>query len=338
MSPGGRRKQSTIQYNIGMTATNYDKTAWDKRLEILGGGILQSSAWADFQQTIDRPAVRDSGGNWAWQGFIRHSRGLNYVIVPYGPVVHSGASEALQSALRAARERGADFVRLEPTGMVTPGDIQTLGGRQIKEVQPQHTFVLDLTPDEADLKAGLESGHRNRVNGTAKRGIMIEQVRDMSPIDDFLRLMADTAQHAGITNYPDWYYRSLAEVLIAKGVASFYVSRVEGQVASVSLIYDWGGVRNYAHTGNDQQLNRHYKVAVSACWQMILDAKAAELKRFDFWGAAPDDSADHAWAGITSFKRAFGGERVQTLGTWDIPIKQTKYRAYEVYRKLRGFK
>lgn len=313
----------------------YDKAIWDKRLEILGASILQSSAWADFQTIIDRPALRCSGGNWAWQGFVRRSHGLHYVIVPYGPVVHSNAPEALQSALSAAREQGADFVRLEPVGLVSLDQIKALGGRQIKEVQPQHTFVLDLTPSEVDLRAGLESGHRNRVNGTARRGIVIEQVRDMSPMDDFLRLMHDTALRAGINNYPDWYYRSLAEVLIAKRVASFYVSRVENQVSSVSLVYDWGGTRSYAHTGNDQHLNRQYKVAVSACWQMIIDAKASGLSKFDFWGAAPDDSADHAWAGITSFKRAFGGERVQTLGTWDIPIKQSKYRAYRAYRLLR---
>lgn len=314
----------------------YDKSAWDTRVKILGGGILQSSSWADFQAALDRPSVRNHGSHWAWQGFERRSRGLFYLIVPYGPTVYSQASEALQSVVDASRQGGYDFIRLEPRGLVYEAELQALGARQIKEVQPQHTFVLDLQPDEEALRRGLESGHRNRINTTAKRGITIRQVKDLQPLDDFLRLMADTAQHARIVNYPDSYYRTLAETLVPQGVASFYVSEVEGKVASVSLVYDWGTTRSYAHTGNDQALNRQYKVAVSAAWAMILDAKAAGLTQFDFWGAAPDDSADHKWAGITSFKKAFGGERVSTLGTWDIPLKKSKYRAYQVYRKLRG--
>ena len=319
------------------TMTNFEPTVWDMQIAQLGGGILQSTAWAEFQEIVGREAVRaSSAGEWAWQGFMRSSKGLRYLILPYGPVVQKNAAEALRSIVFSAEEQEVDFVRIEPISAVTEADLRAAGARKITEVDPQHTFVLDISQPEEDLRRGLQSGHRNRVNTTEKRGIVIRQVQDMSPMDDFLRLMADTAAHAHITNYPDSYYRHLAETLIGKDVASFYVSSVAGKVASVSLVYDWGDTRSYAHTGNDQALNREYKVAVSAAWKMIKDAKAAGLARFDLWGAAPDDSADHKWAGITAFKKGFGGERVTTLGTWDIPIKKTKYRAYQVYRKLRG--
>lgn len=333
-----REELSRIGYNkiMNIPTDRFDRQAWDKRIQILDGGILQGAGWADFQESINRPTLRESGSNWAWQGFVRSSRGLKYLIVPYGPLVHSNASAAIQSVLTQARAAGCDFVRFEPRGTISLTEIKSHGGRQIGEVQPQHTFVLDLTPTEEELRKNLQSGHRNRINTTAKRGITIRQVKDMSPMDDFLRLMADTAAHAHIVNHPDWYYRSMAEVLVGEGIASFYVSEVAGQVASVSLVYDWGDTRSYAHTGNSQALNREYKVAVSAAWQMILDAKSAGLTKFDFWGAAPDDNPAHKWAGITSFKKAFGGELVSTLGSWDVPLKQHKYRAYHFYRKLRG--
>lgn len=317
--------------------TNFELTIWDTQISQLGGGILQSTSWAEFQETIGREAVRASVSNsWAWQGFLRSSKGLKYLFLPYGPVIQKNASEALHSIIFSAEEQEVDFVRLEPIGSVTENDMLAVGARKISEVDPQHTFILDISQSEDDLRRGLQSGHRNRVNTTEKRGIVIRQVQDMSPMDDFLRLMADTAARAHITNYPDSYYCHLAETLVDKGVASFYVSTVAGKVASVSLVYDWGDTRSYAHTGNDQALNREFKVAVSAAWKMIIDAKAAGLTKFDFWGAAPDDSADHKWSGITAFKKGFGGERTTTLGTWDIPIKKAKYQAYQVYRKLRG--
>lgn len=315
----------------------YDPTVWDDAVAKLGGGVLQSKAWADFQAVVGRDAVRAmEAEKWAWQGFIRTAPRLRYLMLPYGPVIARDAAEALGSLVFAGEDQDADFVRIEPIGNITADDLQAVGAKKISEVEPQFTFVVDLTKPEEELKSALDSGHRNRVNTTEKRGIRIEQIRDTSPTPDFLRLMRDTASHAGIKNHADSYYELMAESLIGAGVASYYVSTVEGQPASISLVYDWGGRRYYAHTGNDQALNRQYKVAVSAVWRMMLDAKAVGLRSFDFWGAAPDDSPGHKWAGITSFKKGFGGERVGTIGTWDIPIHRTKYRTYTLYRKLRG--
>lgn len=317
--------------------TQQGVTVWDQQVASLGGGILQGLAWAQFQESIGREAVRASSADeWAWQGFVRQSKGLRYLMLPYGPVIKKNATDALQSAVSAGSSAKVDFVRLEPIGNVAEQDLRQFGAYKITEVDPQHTSILDISQSEEDLRRGLQSGHRNSINTTEKRGIVIRQVRDTSPLDDFLRLMADTAAHAHIHNYPDSYYKNLASTLVDAGVASFYVSSVVGQVASIGLIYDWGETRYYAHIGNDQVLNRRHKVAVSAAWKMIMDAKMAGSTKFDFWGVAPDDSASHKWAGITAFKKAFGGESVATLGSWDIPIKKPKYRAYQVYRKLRG--
>ncbi len=318
---------------------SFDAQDWNKRIQTLGGDILQSAEWADFQARLGRDVVRAQGADWAWQGFIRRAKGLRYLLIPYGPVIKSSAAEALHAAAIAGAEQEADFVRLEPVGRVDGDVFRTHGirARRITELNPQHTFVLDLSPSLEDLRAKLDSGHRNRINTTDKRGIVVRQIRNMTPFQDFVRLMNTTAAHAHIVQYSEGYYLQLCESLIEKGIASFYVSTVEGGTpASISLVYDWGGTRTYAHTGNDQQLNRQYHVAVSAAWRMISDAKDLGLEHFDFWGAAPDDSANHAWAGITAFKRGFGGVRISTVGTWDIPVKPGKYAAYHLYRRIRG--
>ena len=331
--------KAVANYGTITDMQDFDARAWDQKMQDLGGGILQSAAWADFQARMGRDVVRAQSADWAWQGFIRRAKGLRYILIPYGPVVQGSAAEALQSAVITGAEQEADFVRLEPIGHVDDDIFRTHGirARRITELDPQHTFVLDLSSSLEELRAGLDSGHRNRINTTDKRGIAVRQVKNMTPFQDFMRLMHATATHAHIVNYPESYFLQLCESLIEKGIASFYVSTVEdGKPASISLVYDWGGTRTYAHTGNDQQLNRQYHVAVSAVWRMICDAKDQGLMRFDFWGAAPDDSADHAWAGITAFKKGFGGARVRTIGTWDIPMKPGKYAAYHLYRRVRG--
>ena len=309
---------------------------WDEQMGALGGGVLQSSSWAEFQQAVDRPLVRDNGDEWAWQAFERRSRGLVYLFSPYGPVVLKNATEALQSIVRAALERGLDFVRLEPIGAITAEAIKSLGGRQIDEVEPACTALLDLTKSEEELKGGLSSSHRNRINTAAKRGLEVKSTTDLQTTELFLEFMHDTAKRAHITNYSDVYYRKMAEVLIPTGLARYYVTYGNGQPISCSLIFDWQGTRYYAFTGNDQVLNRQFNGSVYSVWAMIMEAREAGLTKFDFWGIAPTDDQSHAWAGITAFKLAFGGQRVATIGTWDIPVKKAKYKAYSVYRKIRN--
>jgi lipid II:glycine glycyltransferase (peptidoglycan interpeptide bridge formation enzyme) len=166
--------------------------------------------------------------------------------------------------------------------------------------------------------------------------VTVTQSTSLNTVGPFLKLLKDTASHAKITNHPDWYYQKMAKSLIEQGIAKFYIASAEGSPASISLIIDWGETRYYAHTGNDQILNRQYKAAVSNVWQMILDAKADGLKYFDFWGIAPPDQPDHSWAGLTGFKKGFGGEVVTNIGTYDIAINKAKYQLYTTYKKMRG--
>ena len=313
-----------------------EKAAWDAPLQKLGGSFLQSRAWGRFQEVLDREPVWAQGDGWQWLVGIRVSRGLRYAMCSYGPTAASSAAmtTALRSLMTAAGELGVDFVRVEPQTHATADQLRKLGAQRISEMDPEHTRVIDLRRSEADLRSDLASGHRNLINGTERRGITVKPVLTAAGIDTLFRLLQDTAKHAHVTFYPKAYYQALLEEL--PDIVKLYVAEAEGQPVAAALFYDWGGTRYYAHAGADQEANRRLKASVSLVWQAILDAKAAGLERFDLWGTAPEGDSNHRLAGITKFKAAFGGEPVEYLGTWDIPLKRHKYRAYGVYRRLRG--
>src|SRR5207253_9747167 len=63
-------------------------------------------------------------------------------------------------------------------------------------------------------------------------------------------------------------------------------------------------------------------------WQMIGYAKARGAATFDFWGVIPDDNPSHPWAGFSRFKKAFGGRLLERAGTWELPVRMARYRAY----------
>lgn len=311
-------------------------TNWNQTIQARGGHVLQSSEWASFQASIGRQPYFGLSNDWFWLAFNRQVTGLHYLLAAHNPNISTDPATALDSLKIKASDLHCDFIRVEPVGNITHEQMIELGAKKIGDVQPAHTLVLDLTKSEEELRSGLESGHRNRINTGEKRGISIARTTDLKIIPHFLKLLHDTADRAKITNHPDWYYEKMAKNLIDQGIASFYTATVEDNPASISLIFDWGNTRYYAHTGNDQVLNRQYKAAVSNVWQMILDAKANGMKYFDFWGIAPPDQPDHAWSGLTGFKKGFGGEVVGNIGTYDIPLNKAKYQLYTGYRKLRG--
>jgi lipid II:glycine glycyltransferase (peptidoglycan interpeptide bridge formation enzyme) len=310
---------------------------WEVSQQNLKASILQSSNWAEFQHSLGRNPYFGQGDEWSWIGYERKSKGLRYLMIPYGPTIRGDKKACLDSVLKSAKQAGFDFVRLEPIGSLDADDLKALGGRQISEVDPQHTQLINLEKSEEDLRMDMRSGHRNPVNTAAKRGVKVYHTTGEAELPDFLRLMASTASSAGIKNYDDAYYQQLVKTLMPQGIAKFYVATVGGKKASISIVYDYNSTRSYAWAGNDQELNRKSQASVVNVWTMITDAKAAGMQTFDLWGVAPEDAPDsHKWAGISAFKRGFGGNTVGTLGTWDIPLKKAKYATYQAYRKLRG--
>jgi lipid II:glycine glycyltransferase (peptidoglycan interpeptide bridge formation enzyme) len=310
---------------------------WDDQQKDLDASILQSSVWAKFQSELNRKPYFATSSNWSWVGFSRASKGIKYLFLPYGPTIASDADGCLQSIMQVAKDANFDFVRIEPIGKVSAEDIKKAGGVRIAELDPMHTQLIDLTKPIDELRSEMRSGHRNPINTAEKRQVSVYSSTGKDELPDFLRFMDDTAQRAGIKNYGEDYYKKLVDALMPVEFAKFYVAKAGEQKASISIVYDYNGTRSYAWAGNDQMLNRQSQASVVNVWQMIVDAKEAGMKTFDLWGVAPVDApAKHKWAGISSFKRGFGGETTETIGTWDIPLKKSKYKAYKMYRKLRG--
>jgi len=75
-------------------------------------------------------------------------------------------------------------------------------------------------------------------------------------------------------------------------------------------------------------------------WTAITDSLKRGDNIYSFWGIAPDGAKKHPFAGVTLFKKGFGGEMLELVHCMDIPISKRYYltRAFETYRKWRrGF-
>ena len=53
---------------------------------------------------------------------------------------------------------------------------------------------------------------------------------------------------------------------------------------------------------------------------------------YNFWGIAPPDKPKHPWAGLSVFKKGFGGFEEAYLHAQDFPISPKYYLNYVVER------
>jgi len=312
--------------------------SWDEQVKKLGGHLFQSRIWAEFQLAQGRTVQYAAAGDdrWNWLGALRVGRGgIRYLYASYGPTVAAGAlAEAVSSMRQAGRDLGADFLRLEPLGHVSPAEITALGGRHVADMQPSHQLVLDIAPTEAELRHAISPSNRNLINTAEKRGLSFVVSSDPSLLSEYLAMQRETATHGGFKPHPDSYYEKLVETLLPTAAAHLYFAYYEGKPVASAICIDFAGTRYYVYAATYLELNRRLKAAVALLWWMILDAKAHGLTKFNYGGVAPDDQPNHPWAGHTRFKRSIGGEIVSSVGTWEIPLKPAKYQLYRFANKV----
>lgn len=310
--------------------------SWDESVSALGANILQSREWALFQQTLGRQPIFASGDNWAWLAFERRGRGVHYLYAPYGPTLHSRAAlePAVASLLQAAKELKVDFIRLEPVGDVNGNDIKTVA-RKTRDFNPRRTLILNLTQSEAELRSALSHTTRNLINTAEQRQIKISrtQAPTAEQIDTFLAMLHETTGRDNFRAFNDEYYRQGLKVLGSAKVATLYSAAVNDATVAAAVVWDFQGSRYYAQAASFGQLNRQYKASAPLLWQTIMDAKNQGLKSFDLWGIAPTDDPKEPQAGVTYFKRSFGGKEREYVGTWEIPLRTIKYRAYRLAKR-----
>jgi len=309
---------------------------WDSALQDAGGHFLQSTAWQRVQQALSYTVVWARGDGWMWTGPIRSGRFPRYLYVPYGPAALAGhEDDAVLSAAGAARTHSLDFVRLEPLNAAAATACERAGAIAARPIQPRYTATLDLSPDEAELRAGLSAGHRGSINAAARRGLTFSAHRDPAAIDIFIGLDRGNARRGGFHGQSARYHRAVADVLMPMGAARLYTADAEGSTVAAALCFDFAGTRHYAHAVSDMDRGRRLGAAAPLAWQMILDARSAGMRTFDFWGVAPPGGQAHAWAGFTQFKLAFGARVVERGGAWELPVRQMRHRAFRLLQTLR---
>lgn len=308
-----------------------------KGARTMQGHFLQSEAWEKFEQLEGHETLRLAGEGFRVMAVIHATKMGKYLFCPYGPVLNGKTEaerkEALKAALSSlveeARARGAIFVRIEPAVKIAPETMKSLGLVRSHELEPEHTWVIDLTISQEDLLKGIEERKRKQWKNHEKKGVIIRKTKDAEEVGVLSEMLRKVGERNNFTPQDENHIKNQMK----SGFATLYIAEFEGKPIAASLVYDGDGVRYAVHAGADAE---HKKLAAGTILSVeeMVEAQANGAREFDFWGMTTSEDPKHPWYGFTQYKKSFGGRQVDYAGTWDLPVDKMKYKMYQVMRKM----
>ncbi|MBQ2695421.1 peptidoglycan bridge formation glycyltransferase FemA/FemB family protein [Candidatus Saccharibacteria bacterium] len=322
--------------------------------------ITQSKDWEKLQNDLHETSFYEQGTGFSFLAILKHTPVGNYLYCPYGPIAKDQKSfnSAIGSLKNLATAHHAIFIRIEPQNIAIKLPKNT---KKSTDLNPKETWILDLQGGNDELKQKLPSRLLRYYKGREKQGIHIETSKNPDDIHYLLDLQKALASKKGINTFSEKYLQTelrqpFATLYLVKtsdawtddgpGGGPPKLSPILGEekvrqdpsrsnIIAAGLVFDDATTR-YNLQGAQSEQGRKLHATGILTIQLIYDAKSKGLKTFDFWGIAPDGApADHPWAGFTNFKKTFQGYERQYHGTYDLILKPTKYKSYQLLRKLR---
>lgn len=259
--------------------------------------------------------------------------GKSWLWIPYGPLIKKGFEEMalpqiFEDLARISEEEEVIFCRVEPPG----GFPEEVGFRETNvSYTPRSTLLLDLTLSEEKLLAQMKPKGRYNIKIAKKHGIVISQSDESEKdLNAFYKILQETGGRDQFGIHTKSYYSSLLKSLPATLFLARHGSR-NGEVLAGIIVVFFRDTATYYY-GASSNGSRNLMAPYLLQWEAILEAKRRGIKTYDFLGIA--DNPRHSWAGITKFKRQFGGLEKSYPQAFEIIYRPFWFTFYQLAKKL----
>ena len=326
---------------------------YDDSGELVGAGLVllrQVPKVKKFLAYLPEGPVLDwaSDDLAAWlTPMVEHLRGEGAFGVKMGPpVVHRRWSAATvkaaiaEGSVRRLADVPADSV--EPTGERVAATLRDLGWRPpssdegFAAGQPQYVFQVPLAGrDEDELLKGFNQLWRRNIKKADKLGVVVRQ-GSTEDLPAFHALYLETAERDHFTGRPLSYFQRMWEAMRAEDPdrIRLYLAEHEGDLVAATTMVRVGEHAWYSY-GASSTAKRDVRGSNAVQWAMLRDAKAAGATVYDLRGITDTLAEDDTHFGLIQFKLGTGGEAVEYLGEWDLPLNKVLFKAFELYMSRR---
>lgn len=342
----------------------------EKEREVFDGVVshpLQSFEWGEVREKTGIRVIRRGGFE---KGKLVSGFTLTLHRIPktswsigYLPKGDMPDEKLVAELRRIGREEKCVFIQLEPNIRKDSNyELRITNYGLIPAAHPlftRYTFVLDLSKSEEELLKGMHQKARYNIRVAQKHGVEVVEDNSEGAFTEYWRLMEETTKRQGFYAHGRRYHELVWETLGSKNQESplrqgfagqagirnqgkygtpsahLLLAKYQGKVLTGWMLFVFGDTLYYPYGASSGE---HREVMHSSLmmWEAIRFGKRLGLKKFDMWGALGEEpDTKDSWFGFHDFKRKFGPEHVEFVGSFDLVIHPWLYQGYKIMDKLR---
>lgn len=310
---------------------------------------LQSWAWGEFRKKtgveIERVGFFDSGKLISALQVSFHKIPGFGGTAGYFPKGIMPDEEQLSAIQQLGKRHGAMFVKMEPNVAQPVGGVSAFdaikkfliaqGARPGRPLFTKYTFQLDLTPSEDELFTNLASKTRYNVNLAFRKGVQIFENTTEEGMERHIEILTETTKRQGFYAHTPEYFRTMWQTLGESGMLRIFEAVYEEKVLVSWIVFVFNGVLYYPY-GASRDIHREVMASNLMMWETIKFGKNNGCRMFDMWGSlGPEPDSKDPWFGFHRFKKGFGGQLVEFIGTYDLVVNTQMYPIFRIAEELR---
>ncbi len=191
--------------------------------------------------------------------------------------------------------------------------------------EPRHTHCVDLRAAEHERLQAMKPKGRYNVGLARRHDVAVVEDNTDRGLDDFLAIRDDTARRQDLKRRSRRYFAAMQREFGPR--AQLFFAELAGRRLACALVIRFGERATYLYGGSLE--DQREVMAPYLLHHEIMNRMAATgCTSYDFWGTAPPGQPGHAWAGISAFKRKFGGAEIAHVPTLDHIYDRTAYARF----------
>lgn len=293
--------------------------------------FLQSKQWYEVNKSIGhKPIFLMFSEKSYCLAIIKDAKRGRFLEIPCGPILDYQNRDELELAMaeiyRYAKQNNCVFVRFRPNLEETPENraliesIPSLSASYF--LHAENTVFVDLTQSEEDLLKNMRRQTRYEVRRSEKLNFKVKKSNTPEILREFHQIQAETAKRQGFIPPRRKDLNAYAKAFGSD--LQIYRATLDGKPVAYGLVLTDALEGDYFEAASTE-LNYKFPGAYALQWHVMKDLKKQGKLRYNLWGIAPAGQKNHKFAGVTTFKSGFGGEKFDYLHAHDLPVKKLHY-------------
>jgi len=323
------------------------KTIWEKFvLSRHPKSFLQSWNWGETNKLLCKKIFRIGFYNERKLVGVcllieeRAKRGP-HLLIPGGPILDWNNKDLVSYFIKTvkdyAKKEKVWFVRVRPE-LTENSDNRELFKKLGFMSSPMHlhaenTWILDIGKSEEELLSGMRKTTRYLIKKSLNMSLSVNSYQDSANTSILGKLQEETVRRHKFTGFSDRIFSAQMVTFGSDRQAEFFICKKGNTNLAAAIIIIYADTAYYHHSGSTSDF-KEIPFSYFLQWKIIQRVQDLGLKFYNFWGIAPNDNPKHRFAGVTLFKKGFGGVRINWLHAHDLPISVFYYLTF-VFETIR---